>query len=104
MNYDIPKLPPQPQCVVERSIISTSPVPRKDNDPFNEPAQHAESFGGLFVGNASGTSVTASGISPSPSPEIPSYIPEYGPLPEIEVEKQHMGDEMELAKEIKPLT
>lgn len=108
MYCDLPKPPPQqPQYVVERSVIKTSPVSKKENNPFEEPAQHAENFGGLFVGNASGTTVTASDISSSASAEIPDdidYIPEFGVLPTVEMEKQHMGDVISWPTQRKPST
>jgi|ERR687891_646782 hypothetical protein len=97
MNDDFPKLPTQqPQYVEERSIVYASPTPNKEKNPFNEPAQQAENFGGQFV-TASGTA-NASIVSPSapPDAEYVYYIPEYRPLPEFEMQKQHLGKNMEL--------
>jgi hypothetical protein len=92
---DFPKLPQQPQYVVEKSITSISPVPEKKKNPFNEPVHQAENFGGLFVG-ATGPAGTASTVSPSQSPESVSFIPEVGPLPEVEMKKQQLGENMEI--------
>jgi hypothetical protein len=102
MNDDIPKLSTeQPQVVIERSFINHSPLPEKDDNPFNEPAPQAENYGGLFVSNASGATGTASEISPSPSPsETIDFIPESGPIPVVEMQKQHLGKNMELVTNI----
>jgi hypothetical protein len=95
MNDDIPKLPThQPQYVVERPIVNAAPVPKENKNPFHEPAQQAENFDGLFV-TASGTANSL--VSPSALPEeYVYYIPESRPLPEIEMQKQHAGRNMEL--------
>jgi hypothetical protein len=72
VNDDVPKLPTQqPQYVVERSIVNASPVPNKEKNPFNEPAQQADNFGGLFV-TASGTENYL--VSPSAPPDEYVYI------------------------------
>jgi hypothetical protein len=91
MNYD--KLPPQqPQYVVERSMVNHSPLPERDKNPFNEPSHQAENFGGQF---ARGTANSL--VSPSaPAEEYVYYIPESRPSPEIEMQKQHVGKNMEL--------
>jgi hypothetical protein len=81
--------------VVERSIVNASPVPNKEKNPFNEPAQQADNFGGLFA-TASGTENYL--VSPSAPPDEYVYIiPECAPLPEVEMQKQNLGRNMELA-------
>jgi hypothetical protein len=97
MNDDAPKLPThQPQYAVERSIVNASPVPNKEKNPFNEPPQETGNFNGLIVA-ASGTA-NASGISPYVTQQEYVYIiPESAPLPEVEMQKQNLGRNMELA-------
>jgi hypothetical protein len=92
MDEDVSKLlMQQPQIVVERTLINHSPLPQREERPFNEPAHHAENFGGQFV-TASGTSVSPS----APPDEYVYYISDSRPLPEIELQKQHVGRNMEL--------
>jgi hypothetical protein len=95
MNDDIPKLPNhQVEYVIERSFVNHSPLPEKEGNPFHEPAKHAENFGGQFV-TASGTAYSLA--SPSAPPDEYVYcIPESRPLPEVEIQIQHAGKNMEL--------
>jgi hypothetical protein len=95
MNDDVPKLPMhQPQIVIERSVVNASPIPKWGGNPFNEPSQQAENIGGQFV-TVSGTANSL--VSPSvPPEEYVYYIPEFRSLPEIELQKQQVGRNMEL--------
>ena len=96
MNDDVAKLPMhQPQIVIERSIISATPVPNNENSPFTEPPQETGNFGGLIV-TASGTS-NASVIAPyTPTQEYVYIIPEFGLIPEVELQKQHLRKNSEV--------
>jgi hypothetical protein len=96
MNDDVPKLPMhQPQIVIERSVVNASPIPKWEGNPFNEPAHHAENFNGLIVA-ASGTA-NASVVAPyTPTQEHVYIIPEFAPIPEVELQKQHLRKNYEL--------
>jgi hypothetical protein len=96
MNDAVNKPPTQqPRYVIERSIVNASPIPHKEKNPFDEPDQQAENFGGQFV-TASGTANSLVSPSAPPDGEYVYFIPEFTPLPEEEMQKQHVGRNMEL--------
>jgi hypothetical protein len=76
-------------------IVNASPVPKEKKNPFNEPSQQVENFGGQFV-TASGTANYIVSPSALPDEEYVYYIPKFTPLPEVESQKQHVGRNMEL--------
>lgn len=101
MNYDIPKVPKEPTCVIEKSFVAYSETDKAKNDPFHIPSQQSESFGGHFGMTASGTATGISNPSPSAPPdEYVYFIPEVGVIPEEEMQKQQNAKNMEQAVEL----
>lgn len=100
MQYDIHKLT-QPQYVNERSFSKRAEGDVANNGPFHKPSHNADNFSGLFVNTTASGMANASVVSPSASPEEYIYfIPEFAPIPEVEMEKQHVASNMEKAVEI----
>jgi hypothetical protein len=95
MNYDVPSKK-VPEIVIERPFTSVAKEDAANNDPLHKPAHDSDNFGGIFV--STGGTANASPASPSAPPEEYIYfIPESGPLPEVEMEKQHVASNMEQA-------